>query len=182
MDLNSLMNDVADELVAIDSSRIPFKHFQPGVGPYGEPQLIKELAQRLSKKPGYGKAISKRTPDLLIEDAWAIEFKIVRPFGDNGKLAENWSINLLHPYQGNVSLIGDCLKLTELPLKEKRAVAAISYEHSTPQVDIHRLVRSFEILSREIAEIQLGNRIEILRRGLIHPVHQQLRVFAWELL
>src|SRR6058998_405930 len=33
------------------------------------------------------------------------------PFGDNGKEAENWSVNLLHPYEGNVSTIGDCCKL-----------------------------------------------------------------------
>jgi len=41
----------------------------------------------------------------------ALEFKIARPFGDNGKEAENWSVNLPHPYAGNVSVIGDCLKL-----------------------------------------------------------------------
>src|SRR5207302_10748286 len=34
-----------------------------------------------------------------------------RPFGDNGSLAENWSVNLLHLYEGNTSLLGDCLKI-----------------------------------------------------------------------
>jgi hypothetical protein len=28
---------------------------------------------------------------------------------NNGKEAETWSVNLLHPYPGNVSVIGDCL-------------------------------------------------------------------------
>jgi hypothetical protein len=96
VELSELINNVVDELVAIDSSRTPFKQFQPGVGPYGEPQLVRELAQRLSVRPGYvGRVVTKRTPDLLIQGDWAIEFKIARPFGDNGKLAENWSVNLL---------------------------------------------------------------------------------------
>jgi len=47
----------------------------------------------------------------LIKGLWVIEVKIARPFGDNGKEAEAWSVNLLHPYAGNTSIIGDCLKL-----------------------------------------------------------------------
>jgi hypothetical protein len=183
VELSELMNDVADELVAIDSSRTPFKQFQLGVGPYGEPQLVRELAQRLSVRPGYvGRVVTKRTPDLLIQGDWAIEFKIARPFGDNGKLAENWSVNLLHPYPGNVSLIGDCLKLHNLSLNERKAVAVIGYEHSPPQVHLQPLIRSFELLSREIVGIELSDRVEIFRNSLIHPVHQQLTVFAWEVL
>lgn len=42
-------------------------------------------------------------PDVLVPNRWALEFKIVRPFGDNGIEAERWSQNLLHPYPGNVS-------------------------------------------------------------------------------
>jgi hypothetical protein len=112
MELASVISDIADELVAIDESGIPFKNFQPGVGPYGEPQLIREVARRLNERAEYvGAVATKRTPDLLIEGKWAIEFKIARPFGDNAKQAENWSVNLLHPYEGSTSLIGDCLKL-----------------------------------------------------------------------
>jgi len=156
MELTEIINDVADELVAIDSSRTPFKQFQPGVGPYGEPQLIRELAKRLSARSAYsGRVVTRRTPDLLIQGDWAIEFKIARPFGDNGKPAENWSVNLLHPYSGNVSLIGDCLKLHNLSLIERKAVAVIGYEHSPPQIYLQPLIRSFELLSREIAGIQL---------------------------
>jgi hypothetical protein len=183
VELCEIINDVADELVVIDTSRTPFKQFQPGVGPYGEPQLIRDLAKRLSARPAYaGRVITKRTPDLLIQGNWAIEFKIARPFGDNGKLAENWSVNLLHPYPGNVSLIGDCLKLRALSLNERKAVAVIGYEHSPPQDHLQPLMRSFELLSREIVGIQLNDRVEIFRNSLMHPVHQQFTVFAWEVL
>ena len=112
MQLDRVIRDVADVLVAIDQSRVPFREFRPGVGPYGEPQLVRAIAQRLNEFGAYrGTACTKRCPDLLIRGAWAVEFKLVRPFGDNGKEAENWSVNLLHPYEGNVSAIGDCLKL-----------------------------------------------------------------------
>ena len=108
--MRQLIEDIADACVAIDSSGLAFKAFQPGVGPYGEPQLVKQIAAFLSQQPAYSKrAASKRTPDLLISGSWALEFKIARPFGDNCLEAENWSVNLLHPYPGNVSVLGDCL-------------------------------------------------------------------------
>jgi hypothetical protein len=183
MELSDLVSDVADELVAIDSSGIAFKSFKPGVGPYGEPQLIREIARRLNEKANYaGKVLTKRTPDLLIKGNWAMEFKIARPFGDNTKQAENWSVNLLHPYEGNASLIGDCLKLKRLELQERKAVAVIGYEHSPPQIELEPLIRSFELLTKEIVGVNLGPRIHATRTGLAHPVHQQLSLFAWEVL
>ena len=117
VELQELINDIADTLVAIDSSGVPFKDYQPGVGPYGEPQLLTEVARRLDAMTIYHGARTKRTPDLLIPGQWALEFKIARPFGNNGKAAENWSVNLLHPYPGNVSSIGDCFKLQALQSK-----------------------------------------------------------------
>jgi len=100
--------------VTIDLTAPAFKSFQPGVGPYGEPQLVKLIAAFLNGLSAYeGNPKSKRTPDLLVEGLWALEFKIARPSGDNGREAENWSVNLLHPYDGNVSVFGDCLKLAQ---------------------------------------------------------------------
>jgi hypothetical protein len=54
MDLKTVVQDIADVLKGIDSSREPFKNFQPGVGPYGEPQLVKLVAERLNDIPRYG--------------------------------------------------------------------------------------------------------------------------------
>lgn len=183
VELPKVVADIAEELVALDASGVPFRAFRPGVGPYGEPQLIREIARRLNAKGEYkGKVVTTRSPDLLIKGNWGIEFKIARPFGDNAKQAENWSVNLLHPYSGNVSLIGDCLRLRDLPMEERKAVAVIGYEHTPPQIELGPLVRSFELLVTHVAGIRLGPRIEITRKGLIHPVHQQLTIFAWELL
>jgi len=118
--LEQIVGDFADSLLKIDSSGIAFRNFKPGVGPYGEPQLVRQVASHLNDLPTYSSKVkTKRTPDLLISGEWAIECKIARPFGDNGKPAENWSVNLLHPYPGNTSLLGDCLKLASIGGDEK---------------------------------------------------------------
>jgi len=62
---------------------------------------------------------------MLIPREWAIEFKIARPYGDNGKEAENWSVNL-----------GDSYKLVGLRTPERRSVAVIGYEHAPAKIDL----------------------------------------------
>ena len=149
-----------------------------GVGPYGERQLVKLVAGRLNRLPRYqGRAATRRTPDLLIAGEWAIEFKLVRPYGDNGKEAENWSVNLLHPYPGNVSAIGDCFKLREYSGPERRAVVAVGYEHVPCKIDLTPLVRSFEAVCAG-SPVKISDTIEVRRSNLVHPVHQCVRLFG----
>lgn len=181
MKLSEVVEHIADALVTVDKAGKPFRSFQEGVGPYGEPQLLKLIANFLNTLHPYrGTVVTKRSPDLLIPGQWAIEFKITRPFGDNGREAENWSVNLLHPYPGNVSSIGDCYKLLQLDGVERRAVCVIGYEHSPAKIDLTPLIQSFEEIARNVAHMSLGPRAETRRQGLIHPVHQVVRVFAWE--
>lgn len=181
--LKTVVSDIADSLVMIDSSRVPFRNYKPGVGPYGEPQLVREITQILNSKDTYqGKVETRRKPDLLIKCSWALEFKIVRPFGDNGKEAENWSVNLLHPYEGSISALGDCLSLLQLNMHEKKVIVVIGYEHDPPEIPIQPLIESFEILAEKIMKIKLGPRVTKNRKKLIHPVHQQLTVYAWEVI
>jgi hypothetical protein len=104
------------------------------------------------------------------------------PFGNNGLPAEHWSENLLHPYPGNTSSLGDCVKLLSLGLVERKAVMIIGYEHTPPRVTLDAAVLGFEVLAREVVKLRLSRRVEELRAGLVHPVHQQLRVFAYEVL
>lgn len=181
MDLSQVVENVADAVVDIDASRIPFKEFQPGVGPYGEPQLLRAVVERLGRLEQYaGKVATRRTPDVLIAGQWALEFKVARPFGDNGKQAENWSVNLLHPYAGNVSVIGDCLKLEAWKGPERRAAVVIGYEHTPTQVDLTPLLAAFEAVATTVIGLNIGARVEVDRAGLVHPIHQHVRVVAWE--
>lgn len=141
------------------------------------------IATYLNGLPEYRGAVrTKRTPDLLIPNEWAIEFKIARPYGDNGKEAENWSVNLLHPYPGNVSTVGDCYKLCELPGPERKAVAVIGYEHAPPRISLTPLIESFEVVAKHVAGMKLSPRVEVRVDNLLHPVHQSARIFAWQVL
>ena len=51
MELKKVVKDILDSVVSIDASEVPFRSFQPGVGPYGEPQLLMNIASQLNKLP-----------------------------------------------------------------------------------------------------------------------------------
>jgi len=184
MELDQFADDFATALSAIDHSGATHKKFQPGIGPFGESDAVKAALALLKEihPDRYKRAVTKRQPDLLIPNEWQIEFKIVRPFGDNGKEAENWSQNVLHPYRGNTSSIGDCLKLIEANGNEGRAVVVFGYEHNPAQIPLDPCIKGFEMLAVNLFEIRLSTCIEKRVTGLVHPVHQVLRVFAWEVL
>jgi hypothetical protein len=184
--LKTVVSDIADSLLNVDKSRerapkAKGGFYQAGVGPFPEWLLLNRICQILGSKTEYqGKVETRRCPDLLIRGSWALEFKIARPFGDNGKDAEDWSVNLLHPYIGNTSSLGDCMKLLKLNMPERKAVVVIGYEHDPTQKPLAPLVDSFEILAERIMKIKLGPRETENRKNLIHPVHQQVTVYGWE--
>ena len=182
--LKAVVDAFADGLRAIDASGVPHKLFKPGVGPYGEADAIRLALQHMrTQSPElFSEARTKRLPDVLIPGQWALEFKIIRPFGDNGLPAEHWSENILHPYPGNTSSLGDCMKLLQSGLPERKGVIVFGYEHAQAVVPLDPAIRSFELVAEQIMQIKLTPRIERRIERLIHPVHQVLRVFGWEIL
>lgn len=178
-----LIDDIAIAVRAVDRCGVPFKQFQLGAGHYGEPQLTKLIAKQLAEGYGdrYAGIRTQRVPDVLVPNRWAMEFKIVRPFGDNGVEAEHWSQNLLHPYPGNVSAISDAFKLMHHKGNETRAIIVISYEHEAPKIDISVLVSAFELLCRQLLKLPLGERHTSVVRECVHPVHQTATVYGWPL-
>jgi hypothetical protein len=178
-----LVNRFAEALKWIDQTGIPFKNFHPGVGPYGEPQLLKKsLGYLIKKYPNEFKdAKTKRNPDIYIPGNWAIEFKIVRPFGDNGKEAEHWSQNLLHPYPGNVSSIGDIYKLLNLAYSERKGIIVFTFENDPPNIDLDLIVECFEHISINVLSLPIKSKHIAVCENLIHPIHKRSRVFGWEL-
>ena len=106
----------------------------------------------------------------------------VRPFGDNGVEAEHWSENALHPYPGNVRSLGDSIKLIESGFPERKAIVIFGYEHSPPLIDITIAIDSFEAIAKQVVGVELGARQSAQFGPLIHPVHQQGKVFGWQVL
>lgn len=179
--MQQLVDDIAAAARAVDRCGVPFKQFKPGAGPYGEPQLTKLIAKFLVDHHGsrYAGIRTQRVPDVLVPRQWAMEFKIVRPFGDNGVEAEHWSQNLLHPYPGNVSAIGDAFKLMHHEGDEARAIIVVAYEHEPPKIDVAVLVSAFELLCRDLLRLPLGHRHASVVQECVHPVHQRATVYGW---
>jgi hypothetical protein len=182
--LESVVDAFAEGLRATDVGGVAHKAFKPGIGPYGEADAVRLALQHMrTREPDlFSEAKTKRLPDVLIPGQWALEFKIVRPFGDNGLPAEHWSENVLHPYSGNTSSLGDCMKLLQSGLPERKGIIVFGYEHGKAVVPLDPAIHSFELLAAQIMQVKLTPRIERRIEGLIHPVHQVLRVFGWEIL
>jgi hypothetical protein len=81
-----------------------------------------------------------------------------------------------------VSLLGDCLKLIESERPERKGVVVFTYEHNEPIVDLNILIRSFELLAKDVLRVNLGIRCTAKIHDLVHPEHQQGTVYGWELL
>lgn len=63
---------------------------------------------------------------------------------------------------------------------ERKGVVVVGYEHTPPKIPLVTLLDAFELVATKVAGVRIGPRIQILRAGLRHPVHQQLIVAAWE--
>ena len=197
MELAEIITDISDALKAVDQekpSEMKQKggYYLPGIGPHNEDHLrdfaIKHLKEDPEKKHYYLNAGPKyyignsQECDLVIPGEWAIELKLLRPYGDNGNEADHWSNKILHPYYGNKSSMGDVLKLIRSGFSERKAIILFGFEHADPKIDIEMVLRSFEIILLEVHGISLSSRINIKRGGLVHPVFQTLRVIGWEII
>jgi hypothetical protein len=181
----------AAEIKAIDDQNPVGKsgRFRPGVGPLTETELTHYLSESLSRRgapftdcgprsyPG-----SRNTCDLVLPGQWTMEIKLARPFGDNGKPAERWAENLLYPYRGNTSLLGDCTKLLGSAFRERLAVIVVGYEHVPPVIPLEPAIRGFELLATHVMGVRLSPRATAFADELVHPVHQRAIVYGWEVL
>ena len=193
--LERIVREFAKALAVVDSEKPQgasrTRTYQPGVGPLTEAEAVSRAYRYLMEKVDpklYSRASSRTYPagrqkcDLVIQDEWAIEFKLIRPFGDNGKPAEHWSENILYPYRGNISSIGDCIKLATSGFPERKAIVVFGYEHVPPQIKLETGIQAFELIARSVVRIHLSARCEVTFGPLIHPIHQQGSVFGWEVL
>ena len=92
MRFDDITKTIADILKDFDKERpIDQSRYRPGIGPFRESKLVKQVAERLTGWGVSGERVVARThmtPDTSIRsveqqsglDSWAIEFKIVRPF------------------------------------------------------------------------------------------------------
>lgn len=190
MELNEIISRLAIAIRKVDASR-PIeagKPYRPGVGPLRENTLLRLIANEVTKNHVHCimnapyPNVAKNRCDIVVNDEWALEVKIARPFGDNGEEAENWSVNVLHPYRGNTSAIGDGLKLKDSGFKYREGIVVVGYEHHNPLIRLDAAIRGFELLATGIVGLKLSECVTEKVQNLIHPVHQTAILYGWEIL
>ncbi len=117
--------------------------------------------------------------DLIISKSpgWAIEVKMLRLLGDNGKPNGNAVKYILSPYPTHRSALTDCSKLNDSQFAERKAVLIFGYE--VPKLPLLDMIMAFEILADQ--KVVLGKRHAAYFDQLIHPVHTSGAVYAWEI-
>lgn len=120
--------------------------------------------------------------DLCLGEAplwqWAIEVKMLRFMGNNGKPNDNILTHILSPYPDDRSALTDCDKLRASGFAGRKAILIYGFDYDYRQMD--PAIDAFEVLARSRGVF--GPREVASFEGLIHPVHQRGRVFGWELL
>ena len=165
--------------------------YSAGIGPHTETRtvdlVVAELRSHLSAP--YADGISVQVPypsstrskcDLFITweaRAWAIEVKMLRMMGDNGKPNDNTLMHILSPYSEHRSALTDCEKLLRSGLPGSKAILIYGYDFDGWEMD--PAIEAFEVLAQQ--RVALGPRVVSPFSGLIHPVHQRGRVFGWEI-
>jgi len=166
--------------------------FQAGIGPHSESQVVKLVTDEmvLYHPALYKDSIVTSVPypefprqkcDFCIGSAssweWAVEVKMLRFLGDNGKLNDNILMHIFSPYPEHRSALTDCTKLSGSQLGLSKAVLIYGYEHD--DWPLGPAIEAFEILAN--AKVGLSPRCEAEFDGLIHPIHARGRIFGWRL-
>ena len=159
--------------------------YQPGIGPHPEDRAVDLIVAELAVlQPGWSFALrrcypgSEQTCDLLWGDPrnWAIEIKMFRPNGDNGNPDDTAIKDILSPFASDRSALSDCRKIAESDIAPNRSILIYGFDDT--RKPLRDMITAFETLAR--TRVWLGARHEAPIGPLVHPVHQDGAVFAWE--
>ncbi len=194
MDLAAITRDFALALKLADSghpqaiSKRSGRVYLPGIGPHSEEEAVRLIVGELQRmdpnryrlvKTSFPYPDSRRTCDLAVGERpdWAVEVKMARLSGDNGKPDDTSIKDILSPFGQDRSAVSDCAKLATSGFLGRTAILIYGFEDSRRPLDA--IIEAFEILASTRAS--LGPRHFARFEGLIHPVHRAGRVFTWEI-
>jgi hypothetical protein len=169
-------------------SKMPY---QPGIGPHAERRTVEMVtAEMVVCFPAkYGERVSTNVPypdvprqrcDFCIgasdEWEWAVEVKMLRILGDNGKPNDNILMHILSPYPDHRSAVTDCEKLASSPIGKRKAVLIYGYE--AEEYPLSLAIDAFETIAAKLA--RLSPRASAGFSNLVHPIHSSGRVYGWQ--
>lgn len=196
--VEQLVHDVATAIRTVDSRRPQAANvrsgdaYLPGIGPFPEAKAVDLIARELTSSQSaiYGRALTLGVPypgqsrqkcDLCIGESpnWdlAVEIKLLRMMGDNGKPNANMLMHILSPYPVDRSALTDCTKLAESQLHGRKAILIYGFEFA--EYPLVPAIEAFEVLAAQ--RVRLGPRASAPFRDLVHPVHCEGAVFGWEI-
>lgn len=191
MELTKLVSDFAVGMAGADALRPSWvsrsgRIYQPGIGPHAEVRAVELVIDqmRVSDPRTYTVAHPVDYPDsrlkcdLGIGDPleWAIEIKMARAFGDNGKLDDTWLKDFLSPYSDDRSALGDAQKLRTSGFRCRKAVLVYDFDYATRPLTV--AINVLDVLLR--SQGWISDRAEVAFAGLVHPVHTRGVITAWE--
>lgn len=196
LELADIVDDFAASLVRVDATAPTWRSarsgtaFRPGIGPHPETEATRLIVHEMAvtKPATYGATTlgrpyplaPKQQCDLVIGEppSWAVEIKLFRLLGDNGKPNDNMLMHILSPYPAHRSALTDVAKLSDSGFECRQAVLIYGFDY--PGWSMDPAIDAFECLAS--ASAVLSARAEACFEGLIHPVQKGGRVFAWEVL
>ncbi len=193
MDLAEFVVDFAAAMRAADHQRPVAtsprsgRTYLPGIGPHPEDQAVDLTLVQLGLLVGRKyEPVHVRVPypgsrqkcDLVVgrDPSWAIEIKMARPNGDNGKPDDTATKDILSPYDVDHSALSDCTKLASTALAPRQAILVYGFEDERRPLE--GIIAAFETLAG--SRVRLGPRLSSSLGTLVHPVHRSGQVFAWE--
>jgi len=194
VELNSLVSVLADLMHRADGRRPVATNarsgaaYQPGLGPHSESKALSlaiyelelsdsKLAAAISREVPYPNE-RRRKCDLVVGSEWAIEVKMLRMIGDNGKPNDNMLMHILSPYPAHRSAVTDCAKLLGSGLPGRKAVVIFGYDHEDWPMEV--ATAAFEVLAARTAQLVASSPVTF--GPLVHPVHHTGVVQGWEVL
>ena len=162
--------------------------YQPGIGAHSEDRMV-ELALTAAASRFNGVTIDLRVPyprsrrikcDVYLsgDTDWAVEVKLLRRLGDNGKPNDNILMHILSPYTQDRSAVTDCAKLAQSGFTSRQAVVIIGFEY--PEWPLQPAIKAFERIASDVVNLRPCAPARFT--GLVHPVQKEGAVFAWEVL
>lgn len=160
--------------------------YLPGIGPRTEKATTRLVLSAAAKvvdllpvhfEVPYPAQPKNRCDVVLGEPVeWAIEVKMLRLMGDNGK-PNDMLMHLMPPYPAHRSALTDCEKLLASGFDARKALLVFGYDYDEWPVD--PAIDAFEGLAQR--RVRLAAAQPARFNNLVHPIHHRGRVFAWEL-
>ena len=191
MELAEFVRDFAEAMQVADAlrpqarSRRGTRLYRPGIGPYAEDAAVdltlsalqRIHPQRYVLQTGIRYPASRQKCDLGIGDPleWAVEVKMARLSGDNGKPDDTSVQQVLSPFSTDRSAVSDAHKLVNSSIAPHKAV--LIYGFNDEARPLLTLIDAFEALAGHY--VSLGQRNSAAIAALSHPVFQSGAVFAW---